>query len=268
MNINDLVSGRLYKLKNKLNSSDYEKNEDLAMFLRVYQKKLSVLTISGEYKLVDIKDLEIPETNYLEVFDKTAIESFSSIMKQFYDEYKKYNNIKYSSKNGFKAGKIDLLKLNALQKELKELKLLPVISMAVDNYFEIYKDLGVKFSSLEDLMIDFAYIPEWEENFTNLRGFDFSSRNISPKKIKKYTNDALMLHHLYTNLFIKPNFKNIKAEWLDLLIDKLNKHSSSISINDGIMATINLIKWKCVLENNTVDNTPVEKQIKKIDFSL
>ena len=268
MNINDLVSGRLYKLKNELESSDYEKNEDLAMFLRVYQRKVSVLTISGEYKLVDIKNLEIPEANYMEVFDKSAIESFSSIMKKFYDEYKKYNNIKYSNKHGFRAGKIELKKLDVLQKELKELKLLPVISMAVDSYFETYKDLGVKFSSLEDLMVDFAYIPDWEENFTNLRGFDFSSKNISPKKIKKYTNDALMLHHLYTNLFIKPNFKNIKAEWLDLLIDKLNKHVSHININDGIMATINLIKWKCVIENNSVENNLADKQVKKIDFSL
>ena len=77
-----------------------------------------------------------------------------------------------------------------------------------------------------------------------------------------------MLHHLYTNLFIKPNFKNIKAEWLDLLVDKLNKHTASLSVNDGIMATINLIKWKCVLENNTVESVSAEKPTKRIDFSL
>lgn len=268
MNINDLVSGRLYKLKNELGSSDYEKNEDLAMFLKVYKKKLSILTVSGNYKLVDINDLEIPEKNYMEVFDKATIENFSFIMKQFYDEYKKYNNIKYNKKTGFKTGRTALPKLNSLQKELKELKLLPFISIAVDNYFDTYKELGVSYSSLEDLMIDFAYIPEWEENFTKLRGFDFSSKNIPPKKIKKYTNDALMLHHLYTNLFINPNFKNIKAEWLDLLIDKLNKHTSSVNVNNEIVSTINLIKWKCVIENSITKDSIVDKQYKKIDFNL
>ena len=65
-----------------------------------------------------------------------------------------------------------------------------------------------------------------------------------------------------------PNFKNIKAEWLDLLVDKLNKHTASLSVNDGIMATVNLIKWKCVLENNTVENVSAEKPTKRIDFSL
>lgn len=272
MNFNDLVSGRLYKLKNKLESSDYEKNEDLAMFLRIYQKKISVLTITGEYKLINIKDLEIPEKNYMEVFEKDTIERFSSIMKQFYSEYQKYDNIKYSNKHGFKSGRIELLKLNVLKKELKDLNLLPSISIAIDTYFEVYKDLGITFSSLEDLMVDFMYIPEWEENFTKLRGFDFSSKTIPPKKMKNYTNEALMLHHLYTNLFIKPNFKNIKAEWLDLLIDKLNKHALSVDINEGIIATINSIKWKCVIENNKIAND-IEvdlpnKQLKRIDFNL
>lgn len=268
MNINDLISGRLYKVKNKLGNSDYEKNEDLAMFLKVYKKKLSILTVSGNYKLVDINDLEIPEKNYMEVFDKETIENFSSIMKQFYDEYKKYNNIKYNKKTGFKTGKTALHKLNSLQKELKGLKLLPFISIAVDNYFDTYKDLGISYSSLEDLMVDFAYIPEWEKNFKKLRGFDFSLRNIPPKKIKNYTNDALMLHHLYTNLFINPNFKNIKAEWLDLLIDRLNKNVSPININNGILSTINLIKWKCVIENSVTKDIPTNNELNKLDFNL
>lgn len=276
MNINDLVSGRLYKLKNKLDSSDYEKNEDLAMFLRIYQKKISVLTVSGEYRMVDIKNLEIPEKNYMELFNKEVIDNFSPIMTQFFKEYQKYDNIKYSSKNGFKSGRVELVKLNTLQKELKNLKLLPLISLAIDNYFEVYKDLGITFNSLEDLMIDFAYITEWEENFTQLRGFDFSSKTISPRKLKKYTHEALMLHHLYTNLFIKPNFKNIKAEWLDLLIDKFNKSATSLSINEGAIATLNLIKWKCLIENtvknneknNNINENLTNNQHKRINFNL
>lgn len=254
MNFNDLISGRLYKMKNKLSSSDYESNEDLVMFLRIYQKKVSVLSVTGEYRLVDINNLEIPEKNYMELFDEEAVKTFSTIMKKFYNEYNKYNNIKYFNKNGFKSGKLELKTLNTLQKELKNLQILPVLTLARDNYFSTYKELGVDFNSLEDLMVDFAYFPEWERSFNQLRGFDFSSKSISSRQLKKYTHEALMLHHLYTNLFIKPNFKNIKLEWLDLLTNKL----SLVKVDNKSESTINLIKWKCILENA---NT-------KIDVSL
>lgn len=270
MNLNDLVSGRLYTLKNKLKSSDYEMNEDLAMFLRYCGKKVSVLTVAGEYKLVDRKELAIPERDYMELFEETTVNAFTILMKSFYEEYKKYNNIKYSKRDGFKSQGVRLFKLNALQKELQELKILPILSIAIDNYFNVYKEMGVKFNSLEDLMVDFAYIPEWEENFASLRGFDFSSKKLSPRKIKKYSNEALMLHHIYTNLFIKPNFKNIKAEWLDLLLDKLNKYTWSKNVGDGVVGTINLIKWKCVIENstNTFDSSTGQSDTNSINFSL
>lgn len=274
MNINDLVSGRLYKVANKLSASDYEANEDLAMFLRLTSKKASVLTISGEYKIVSLDKLQIPEKDYMDVFNENTISNFSNIMKQFFSEYQKYDNIKYSKKNGFKSNGISLVKLNNYQKELNNLNILPIISLAVKDYFEVYKELGVSFNSLEDIIIDFAYIPEWEESFNALRGFDFSNKRLSPKKIKKYTNEALMLHHLYTNLFLSPNFKNIKAEWLDLLIDKFKKHSSSINTNDNIINTINSIKWKCMIENTIGNNTTEKKEnikkenIKRIDFNL
>lgn len=269
MNINDLVTGRLYKCKNKLNNSDYEKNEDLAMFLRIHGRKVSVLTVSGEYKLVAIESLEIPERDYMELFDERTVKKFSILMKQFFNEYQKYDNIKYSEKNGFKSGKIDLVKLNRLKDDLKRLELLPAISIAVENYFETYKELGIDYTSLEDLIIDFAYIPEWEENFSQLRGFDFASKSISPKKMKKYTNDALIMHHLYTNLFIKPNLKNIRAEWLDLLIEKLKRHSTSVAFNNKIISTVQSIKWQCVIENSkseTTSSTP--KDYKGINFNL
>lgn len=253
MNINDLVTGRLYKCKNELHQSDYEKNEDLAMFLRIHGKNVSVLTVTGVYKLVPIQALEIPERNYMELFDKEMVERFSSIMKKFFNEYQKYDAIKYSEKNGFKSGKIELTKLNELKDELKSLDLLPAISIAIENYFETYKNFGIPFSSLEDLIIDFSYIPEWEKNFNELRGFDFANRTISPRKIKKYTNEALLMHHLYTNLFIRPNLKNIKAEWLDFLLDKLRKHNTSININNQMATTIESIKWQCVIENTKLE---------------
>lgn len=254
MNINDLVAGRLYKIKNKLLDSDYESNEDIVMFLRIISKKASVITVTGEYKLVSISELNVPERDYMDVFEKETINKFSDIMKKFFAEYQKYDNIKYSKKHGFKCGRLNLNKLNKLQKELEELHILPKISLAVENYFETYKELGATFSSIEDMMVDFSYIPEWDESFVALRGFDFSSKKMSPKKIKKYTNEALMLHHLYTNLFLKPNFKNIKVEWLDLLLDKLKKYGPSINANDSIVSTINLIKWKCMINSSYDEN--------------
>ena len=257
MNINDLVTGRLYKCKNELHDSDYEKNEDLAMFLRIHGKNVSVLTVTGVYKLVPIKSLEIPERNYMELFDESTVSNFSSIMKKFFNEYQKYDSIKYSEKSGFKSGKIELTKLNELKDELKKLKLLPAISIAVENYFETYKDFGIKFSSLEDLIIDFAYIPEWEESFNELRGFDFANKaTLSPKQIKKYANEALLMHHIYTNLFIKPNFKNIRAEWLDLLLEKLRRYSTSLNMNNQMVATIESIKWQCVIESRKQESAP------------
>lgn len=254
MNINDLVTGRLYKCKNELHESDFEKNEDLVMFLRIYGKNVSVLTITGVYKLIPAKNLEIPERNYMELFDKDTVEEFSSIMKKFFNEYQKYDGIKYSDRHGFKAGKLELTKLNELKDELKNLDLLPAISIAVENYFEVYKEIGITFTSLEDLIIDFSYIPEWEESFNDLRGFDFANKSTNLKKIKKYTNEALIMHHLYTNLFIKPNLKNIRVEWLDLLLDKLRKHSTSLTINKNIYNTIESIKWQCIIETKKTED--------------
>lgn len=254
MNINDLVSGRLYKVKNKLESSDYETNEDLVMFLRIVSGKASIITIRGEYKLVSISELCRPESDYLDVFREQDVNNFTKIMKDFFAEYQKYDSIKYTKKSGFKSGKLVLSKLNDKKRELEQLRLLPKVSIAVDNYFEVYKELGLDFEVIEDLMLDFAYIPEWEENFDSLRGFDFNEKRISPRKIKKYTNEALMLHHLYTNLFIRPNFKNIKVEWLDLLIDKFKKYNASVNVNDSILATINSIKWKCMIDNAIPDD--------------
>ena len=248
MNINDLVTGRLYKCKNELHQSDFEKNEDLVMFLRIYGKNVSVLTITGVYKLIPTENLEIPERNYMELFDKDTVAEFSSIMKKFFNEYQKYDGVKYSDRHGFKAGKYELTKLNELKSELKNLDLLPAISIAVENYFEVYKEIGITFNSLEDLIIDFSYIPEWEESFNDLRGFDFANKSANVKKMKKYTNEALIMHHLYTNLFIKPNLKNIRVEWLDLLLDKLRKHSTSLNINKNIYNTIESIKWQCIIE--------------------
>lgn len=268
MNINDLVVGRLYKVKNELESSDYEKNEDVVMFLRAYSKKIYVITLTGEYKSISIDRMEMLESDYMDVFEKDTIEKFSLIMRKFLSEYQKHENIKFSKKKGFKSSTTQLTKLNSLQQELKNLNLLPRISLAVENYFEIYKELGATFESIEDIIVDFAYIPEWEENFNKLRGFDFSSKNISPKKIKKYTNEALMLHHLYTNLFLKPNFKNIKAEWLDLLLDKFKKYSPSINTNDSIISTINSIKWKCILEGTVSENKEENKIDSRINFNL
>lgn len=248
MKIEELVSGRLYKLKNKLQSSDYECNEDLAMFLRITSGKASVLTIRGEYKIVGVNELVRPEMEYLDLFNKEDVENFTKIMKSFFAEYQKYDSIKYG-KSGFKSGKIRLTKLNTYKKELESLKILPKISIVVDNYFETYKDMGLEFEALEDLMLDFAYIPEWEKNFDDLRGFDFKNNKIPPKKMKKYTKEALMLHHMYTNLFIYPNFNNIKTEWLDMLADRVKNSSTSTMSSDKIISVLNSIKWKCVLEN-------------------
>lgn len=263
----ELVSGRLYTLKNTLQSSDYESNEDLAMFLRFCDKKVSVLTVGGDYKLVEPKELLVPEKDYMELFEEDTINKFTTIMKKFYEEYKKYNNIKYHKRDGFKSGKTILYRLNVLQKDLQDLKVLPILTMAIDNYFNVYKEMGVKFKPLEDLIVDFAYIPEWEENFTKLRGFDFTTKNISPRKIKKFSNEALMLHHIYTNLFINPNFKNIKAEWLDLLLDKLNKYTWTKNVGDEVIGTINLIKWKCIIENSYDDSSDSEES-NSIDLTL
>lgn len=268
MNIDDLVTGRLYKCKNELHESDFEKNEDLVMFLRIYGKNVSVLTITGVYKLIPAKNLEIPERNYMELFDKETVEEFSSIMKKFFNEYQKYDGIKYSDRYGFKSGKFELTKLNELKEELRNLDLLPAISIAVENYFEVYKEIGITFNSLEDLIIDFSYIPEWEESFNDLRGFDFTNKTLNNKKMKKYTNEALIMHHLYTNLFIKPNLKNIRVEWLDLLLDKLRKHSTSLSINKNIYNTIESIKWQCIIETRKSENLQELDRIAKTNQNL
>lgn len=268
MNINDLVTGRLYKCKNELHESDFEKNEDLVMFLRIYGKNVSVLTITGVYKLIPAENLEIPERNYMELFDKETVSEFSSIMKKFFNEYQKYDGIKYSDRHGFKSGKYELIKLNELKDELKSLDLLPAISIAVENYFEVYKEIGITFNSLEDLIIDFSYIPEWEESFNDLRGFDFANKSANVKKMKKYTNEALIMHHLYTNLFIRPNLKNIRVEWLDLLLDKLRRHSTSLNINKNIYNTIESIKWQCIIEARKTEDLQELDRIASTNQSL
>ena len=69
------------------------------------------------------------------------------------------------------------------------------------------------------------------------------------------------MNYLYTNLFIKPNLKNIRVEWLDLLLDKLRKYNTSLNINNQMTATIESIKWQCVIENTKLEAEQMAKPL-------
>lgn len=252
MNTQDLVVGRLYKINSKKSLLGPEKEESLYMFLRVKGKKASMLSLEGEYKTFNIKDINTPRADYLEIFSNETKETIFPLMRKFVLEYQKYDNIKYSKKTGFKSKGVTLKALNSTQRDIEKLGVTPFITRAVENYFNFYKGLNVSFNCVESMMINFLFIKEWERTHKKLRGFNFNSKKFADAKLDKFSQDALILQHLYTNICLKPNFKNIKSEWIDLLITKIYYNGYKDNNKTEVIKLLSQIKSKC--DNNSFNN--------------
>lgn len=252
MNAQDLVVGRLYKINSKKSLLGPEKEEALYMFLRLRGNKASMLSLEGEYKTFNIKDINTPRADYLEIFSNDTKEVIFPLMRKFVLEYQKYDNIKYSKKTGFKSNGKNLKKLNSTQRDIEKLGITPFITKAVDNYFNFYKGLNVSFNCVESMMINFLFIKEWEKSHKKLRGFNFNSKKFADVKLDRFSQDTLILQHLYTNICLKPNFRNIKAEWIDLLITKIYYNGYKDANKSEVIKLLSQIKTKC--DNNNFDN--------------
>lgn len=261
MHTEDLVVGRLYKINHKHSLLGPEKEENLYMFLRVDGKKAKMLSLEGDYKIFDVKDLKTPRSNYSEVFSKSVINELFPLMKQFILEFKKYDKIKYSKHTGFKSRGKSLKKLNGIHRDIEKLQVTPLLTPAVENYFNVYKKLGFNFETVEHLMVNFLFIKDWSNTCKKLRGFSFNSPKFPDSKIAKFSQDALILHHLYTNICLKPNFKNVKIEWIDLLITKVHFSTYNDSSKKEVIKFLAKIKEFCAPreEDDSFANLDEEK---------
>lgn len=250
MNAEDLVVGRLYKVISKKSILGPEKEENLYMFLRLYGNKASMLSLEGEYTKIDIADITTPRADYLEIFSDETKEIVFPLMRKFVLEYQKYENIKYSPKIGFKSKTNSLENLNKLQIDISKLGITPFIAKAVDSYFNFYRNWGINFNCVESMMINFLFISEWEKSHRKLRGFNFSSKKFSDVKLDKFSQDTLIIQHLYTNICLKPNFKNIRAEWIDLLITKIYYNGYKDKNKTEVIKLLSQIKEKCISGND------------------
>lgn len=253
MNIQDLVVGRLYKVTSKKSLLGPEKEESLYMFLRSRGKKALMLSLEGEYKKFDLDVIETPRADYLEIFTQETKDVIFPLMRKFILEYQKYDNVKYTKTDGFKSKGIRLTKLNILQRDIEKLRVTPVITKAVNSYFNFYKGLEVSFNSVESTMVNFLFIQEWKNSHKKLRGFSFNSKRFADIKLDKYSQDTLILQHLYTNLCLKPNLKNIKAEWIDLLITKIYYNGYKDKNKNEVIKFLSKIKEKCVSTSESVN---------------
>ena len=191
-------------------------------------------------------------------------------MRKFVLEYQKYENIRYSKNSGFKSKNITLDNLNTLQIDISKLGITPFISKAVDSYFNFYKNWDISFNCIESMMINFLFITEWEKSHRKLRGFNFNSNKFADVKLDKYSQDTLILQHLYTNICLKPNFKNIRAEWIDLLITKIYYNGYKDKNKTDVIKLLSEIKERCNSENdfNSLVVKKVEEATKKSESSL
>src|SRR5699024_5159518 len=105
---------------------------------------------------------------------------------------------------------------------------------------------------VESMMINFLFITEWEKSHKKLRGFNFNSKKFADVKLDRFSQDTLILQHLYTNICLKPNFRNIKAEWIDLLITKIYYNGYKDANKSEVIKLLSQIKTKC--DNNNFDN--------------
>lgn len=252
MRIQDLVVGRLYKVTSKNSLLGPEKEESLYMFLRVRGKKALMLSLEGEYKKFDLDVIETPRADYLEIFTQETKDIVFPLMRKFILEYQKYENVKYSKSEGFKSRGTTLRKLNSLQRDIEKLRVTPFISKAVTSYFNFYKNLEVNFNSVESTMVNFLFIQEWKNSYKKLRGFSFNSKRFDNVKLDKYSQDTLILQHLYTNLCLKPNLKNIKAEWIDLLITKIYYNGYKDTNKNEVIKFLSRIKENCVSASESI----------------
>lgn len=248
MNINDLVVGRLYKVNSKKSLIGPEKEESLCMFLRVRKKKLLMLSLEGDFRVVDFENIETPRSDYLEIFNQEVKDNVFPLMRKFILEYQKYDNIKYSKKKGFTSSGLMLRQLNYIQKEIERGRVTPSISRAVDNYFNFYKKHKIDFNAIENTMINFLFINEWKDSHKKLRGFSFNSNRYAGVNLNGFSQDTLILQHLYTNLCLKPNLNNIKSEWIDLLIIKIHYNGYKDKNKPEVIKFLSKIKEEC--ENN------------------
>ena len=173
-------------------------------------------------------------------------------MRKFILEYQKYDNVKYSKSEGFKSKGNTLRKLNSLQRDIEKLRVTPFIGKAVNSYFNFYKGLNINFNSVESTMINFLFIQEWKNSYKKLRGFSFNSKRFDNVKLDKYSQDTLILQHLYTNLCLKPNLKNIKAEWIDLLITKIYYNGYKDRNKNEVIKFLSQIKESCVSASESI----------------
>lgn len=254
MQIQNLVVGRLYKITSKKSLIGPEKEESLYMFLRARGKKALMLSLEGEYKTFDFNRIEIPRADYLEIFSQEIRDTIFPLMRQFILEYQKYDNVKYSRSDGFKSKRMVLQSLNSLQRDIEKLKITPFISKAVSNYFNFYKGIDINFNSIESTMVNFLFIKEWKSSYKKLRGFSFNSEIFSKEKLDKYSQDTLILQHLYTNLCLRPNLNNIKAEWIDLLITKIYYNGYKDKNKNEVIKFLSRIKESC---SNNLDNIDI-----------
>lgn len=265
MRIQDLVVGRLYKVTSKKSLIGPEKEESLYMFLRARGKKALMLSLEGEYKSFEFDAIETPRADYLEIFTQETKDIVFPLMRKFILEYQKYDNVKYSKSEGFKSKGMTLRKLNSIQRDIEKLNITPFISKAVNSYFNFYKGIDVNFNSVESTMVNFLFIQEWKNSYKKLRGFSFNSKRFSNTKLDKYSQDTLILQHLYTNLCLKPNLKNIKAEWIDLLITKIYYNGYKDKNKNEVIKFLSKIKESCV---STFDNINMFDNTNMVDNSL
>lgn len=267
MRIQDLVVGRLYKVTSKNSLLGPEKEESLYMFLRMRGKKALMLSLEGEYKKFNLDVIETPRADYLEIFTQETKDIVFPLMRKFILEYQKYENVKYTKSDGFKSSGVTLRKLNSIQRDIEKLRVMPFISKAVTSYFNFYKNLEVSFNSVESTMINFLFIQEWKNSHKKLRGFSFNSRRFDNVKLDKYSQDTLILQHLYTNLCLKPNLKNIKAEWIDLLITKIYYNGYKDTNKNEVIKFLSQIKESCVSASESISmfsvNDTVQHQEEK-----
>ena len=254
MNAQDLVVGRLYKVTSKKSILGPEKEENLYMFLRLKGTKAFMLSLEGDYKAVNITDISVPRADYLEIFSNDVRESLFPLMRKFVLEYQKYEGVKYSKNTGFKSSNRNLKTLNGLQRDIEKFGITPFITKAVDNYFNVYRNLNTNFNCVESMMINFLFITEWEKSHKKLRGFNFNSKKFADAKLDKFSQDTLILQHLYTNICLKPNFKNIKAEWIDLLITKIYYNGYKDANKSEVIKLLSEIKERCSSKNENITN--------------
>lgn len=247
MQIKDLVIGKLYKIKTKQKNKGFEETEELCMFLRVKNTKVRLITLRGEYIVTDINEISVPRQEYLEILPQKFDKLVKPKLREFLNEYQKYDDVRFTSKIGFTSGCMKLTKLNKITDELKSFKMMPLNILAVENYFETYKTLGFSFRQINEIIQDFEDIDEWSSTFKKLRGFDFKDKVLSPQKYAKFKDDSLVLHHLYTNLFVKPNLKNVKSEGIDVLIKKIEAKDYREEHYESILSSLDNLKWRCVV---------------------